>query len=78
MRPAGEVIRVAQGLLVIRAADQASLEIGHTLIDDQLETVGRVVDVFGPVSRPYIAVTPAEAVDPQQLLGVRLYERDAS
>ncbi len=78
MRPAGEVVRVTQGLLVVRAADQGYPEIGHTLIDDQLEAIGRVVDVFGPVSRPYVAVTPGDDIDAQRLLGERLYERDAS
>jgi len=72
MRRVGEVVRVAQGLAVARAPDSDSPEIGTTVLDESLEPVGRVVDVFGPVARPYVAV---DADAPTALLGAPLYVR---
>ncbi|MFC6726863.1 H/ACA ribonucleoprotein complex subunit GAR1, partial [Halobium palmae] len=44
-------------------------------VDESLTTVGRVVDVFGPVDRPYLAVSPADGVHLPDLLGAKLYAR---
>ena len=71
MKRAGEVVRVAQGLAIVRCPDEAHPDIGTELTDQELATVGQVVDVFGPVERPYLAVDPRS--DPALLLGNRLY-----
>jgi len=71
MKRAGEVVRVAQGLAIVRCPDEAHPDIGTELTDQELSTVGRVVDVFGPVERPYLAVDPRS--HPALLLGNRLY-----
>lgn len=84
MRRVGSVVRTAQGLAVLRAddtdGDDADTdafrdEIGTMVLDDDLEGVGRVVDVFGPVSRPYLAVTPDDGVHLPSLVGSTLYAR---
>jgi RNA-binding protein len=80
MRRVGEVVRTAQGLAILRAnpdADDDRLreEIGTMVLDDSLESVGRVVDVFGPVDRPYLAVTPDDDVHLPALIGSALYAR---
>ncbi|WP_222919020.1 Gar1/Naf1 family protein [Natrinema sp. SYSU A 869] len=86
MRRVGAVVRTAQGLAILRAdevdGDGPTTdievhrdEIGTMVIDDDLETVGRVVDVFGPVSRPYLAVTPDDGVHLPSLVGSTLYTR---
>lgn len=75
MRRVGEVVRTAQGLAIVRPPDDDHPEIGTTVVDDQLSTVGRVVDVFGPVTRPYVAVTPDDRASLPSLLGQRLYAR---
>ncbi|SEW32359.1 H/ACA ribonucleoprotein complex subunit GAR1 [Natrinema salifodinae] len=86
MRRVGSVIRTAQGLAVLRA-DQADAdggsngtekhrdEIGTVVLDDSLDEVGRVVDVFGPVAEPYVAVTPDDDVHLPSLVGSTLYAR---
>ncbi|ELZ13538.1 H/ACA RNA-protein complex component Gar1 [Halovivax asiaticus JCM 14624] len=71
MRRAGSVVEVAQGLLVCRATDD--IDIGTPVLDDSLTSVGRVVDVFGPVAEPYFAVTPSSSVHPPTLVGERIY-----
>lgn len=75
MKRVGAVVRTAQGLIVARAADDDRPEIGATVLDESLDGVGRVVDVFGPVSRPYVAITPATGVEPGATLGGKLYVR---
>ncbi|WP_254523628.1 H/ACA ribonucleoprotein complex subunit GAR1 [Natrinema caseinilyticum] len=86
MRRVGAVVRTAQGLAVLRAdapdgggashdGDEHRDEIGTIVLDDSLEEVGRVVDVFGPVSRPYLAVTPDDDVHLPSLVGSTLYAR---
>jgi len=73
MNRVGEVVRIAQGLLVVRAPDESVPGIGASVVDESLADVGRVVDVFGPVERPYVAVSPADDVQPPALLGEKLY-----
>ncbi|WP_090385387.1 H/ACA ribonucleoprotein complex subunit GAR1 [Natronobacterium texcoconense] len=83
MRRVGTVVRTAQGLAVLRTddgdtsadADEHRHEIGTMVLDDSLEEVGRVVDVFGPVDRPYLSVTPDDDVHLPSLVGSTLYAR---
>lgn len=75
MRRIGEVVRTAQGLAIVRCPDADHPDVGTELVDEDLVDVGQVVDVFGPVSRPYIAVSPAEGVQVATLLGSPLYAR---
>jgi RNA-binding protein len=89
MRRAGKAVRTTQGLVILRAPpdtvprpvdrDDPDLgdlpAIGDEVVDSSLTSVGRVVDVFGPVERPYLAVTPDRRA-PASVLGERLYVRD--
>ena len=77
MRPVGEVVRVAQGLAICRGTDGGHPDVGATVLDADLEPVGRVVDVFGPVERPFVAVSPEADGPLAPLVGTRLYERTA-
>lgn len=74
MKRLGEVVRT-HGLLVLRSADDDPPEIGTGVVDESLSEVGRVVDVFGPVTDPYVAVALDEDVDETRYLGDRLYVR---
>jgi RNA-binding protein len=75
MKRIGEVVRTAQGLAIVRAPEDDHPELGTEVLDQNLDTIGRVVDVFGPVARPYVAVSPEEHVTLPSLLGVKLYAR---
>lgn len=75
MRRLGEVVRTAQGLAVLRCPGDEPPDVGTEAVDEQLNLVGQVVDVFGPVSRPYVAVSPNEDVALASLLGKKLYAR---
>ncbi|MFB6168558.1 MAG: H/ACA ribonucleoprotein complex subunit GAR1 [Haloferacaceae archaeon] len=79
MRRLGTVERAAGGVAVVRVPDGEGgpfdpPEVGTEAVDERLATVGRVVDVFGPVERPYLAVTAADG-EPARLLGTVVYGR---
>ncbi len=71
----GTVVNTAQNLVVVRAPESASPSIGTVVIDESLDDVGRIVDVFGPVDRPYVAVDPRSDTQVVGLLGTTVYAR---
>ena len=75
MQRLGTVSRIAQNLLIVRCDTADHPGIGAEAVDESLSRVGRVVDVFGPVERPYVAITPTEGVRAASLVGERLYAR---
>jgi RNA-binding protein len=76
MRRIGTVSRTAQGLALVRwDGDAEPPAIGTELVDESLSSVGRVVDVFGPVSRPFLAVSPTSDDALATLVGTKLYAR---
>ncbi|MDG5778285.1 Gar1/Naf1 family protein [Haloarculaceae archaeon H-GB2-1] len=75
MKRVGDVRRVAQGLAIARCPDTDHPDIGTSVLDENLDDRGRVVDVFGPVGRPYVAISPANDVHLASLVGTTLYAR---
>jgi len=75
MKRIGEVVRIAQGLAVVRCPGEDHPDIGTDVVDEGLDDLGRVVDVFGPVDRPYLAISTDGGVRPADLLGGKLYAR---
>ncbi|MDB2259716.1 Gar1/Naf1 family protein [Halorubrum ezzemoulense] len=76
MRRVGTVVRTAGGLAIARGdAGNDPPRIGASIVDESLSTVGRVVDVFGPIDRPYVAITPGDGVGLADLLDEKLYAR---
>lgn len=72
----GTVVRTAGGVAIARAEPGVDPPaIGAGVIDESLSRVGRVVDVFGPVSHPYIAISPDDATALTSLVGGPLYAR---
>jgi RNA-binding protein len=47
-------------------------KIGETVVDENLKPVGKISDVFGPVSSPYAAVKPTIR-EPEKLTNKMLY-----
>jgi len=75
MKRVGEVVSVAQGVAVVRAPDADHVAIGTPVVDEDLDDCGRVVDVFGPVEHPYLAVSPDGDIHLPTLVGSPLYAR---
>jgi RNA-binding protein len=57
--------------IVVKAADNPP-KIGTSVVDENLKVVGKVFDVIGPVSSPYVVVKPAVR-EPEKLADKRLY-----
>jgi len=75
MERVGAVTGVAGGVVVARADEGVRPDLGSEVIDESLDRIGRIVDVFGPVGRPYVAITPDDDVRTALLVGERLYAR---
>lgn len=56
----------SSGNLILKAEDK--LKIGEAIFDADGKRIGTVFDLFGPVSRPFVAVKPG-TVDKERLLG---------
>lgn len=76
MNRIGTVVRTAQGLAIVRAADgDAPPAVGTAVIDEQLNDVGEIVDIFGPVESPYLAVNPTANRRLPELVQTVVYAR---
>ncbi|SEO38153.1 RNA-binding protein [Halogranum amylolyticum] len=75
MQRVGSVSRTAQNLAIVHCEDEDHPDIGTAVVDESLSRVGRVVDVFGPVDRPYVAVATDRGVRLAELVGQKLYTR---
>lgn len=75
MKRIGEVVRVAQGRAVMRCPDEDYPDVGTSAVTEDLAGAGEIVEVFGPVERPYCAVVPADDVRLATLVGSVLYAR---
>ncbi len=71
----GTVTKFSQGLLVVRSDSVAYPSLGTAVIDEQLEEVGTIVDVIGPVDRPFVIVSPLDKSNMEPLLNQRIYTR---
>jgi RNA-binding protein len=73
---AGTVVRATGGIAVVRSENRDHPSIGTPTVDERLDDTGTVVDVFGPVRRPYLAISPPETRRPASLVGEVLYVRE--
>ncbi|MBU6996089.1 MAG: hypothetical protein HXS41_01245 [Theionarchaea archaeon] len=56
MEEVGKVVSRFNRFLVCRAGKKAKFLLGQTVYSEQKKPVGIVVDIFGPVERPYLKV----------------------
>ncbi|WP_224332309.1 H/ACA ribonucleoprotein complex subunit GAR1 [Haloprofundus halobius] len=75
MQRVGTVSRTAQGLAIVRWEGDEDPRIGTSVVDESLSSAGRIVDVFGPVDAPYVAVTPKDRSKLPSMVGTKLYAR---
>ncbi|MFQ6051071.1 MAG: H/ACA ribonucleoprotein complex subunit GAR1 [Candidatus Hydrothermarchaeota archaeon] len=75
MRKLGKVSHISpQNHLIART--NFLPKIGSTVLSENREIVGRVLDVFGPVNSPYVSIVPDKKVNSQgmkSLVGSTLY-----
>lgn len=57
MQRIGRVLHVSRSRNLILRAEKTP-RVGDGVVDERLKPVGTVLDIFGPVSSPYVAVKP--------------------
>jgi len=67
----GHVLHLSSSGNVILKAENVP-RIGDEVADENLKSVGKIFDVFGPVSSPYVAVKP-NVKDPHRFVNNILY-----
>jgi len=67
----GKVISVTPSQNFVVKLDKTP-QIGSTVIDENLTTVGKVFDIIGPVSSPYAVIRPTIKT-PEKLANKQLY-----
>jgi RNA-binding protein len=43
------------------------------VLDKKANRIGTIIDVFGPVTQPYVAIRPFKEIDVAPLIGQMLY-----
>jgi len=67
----GRVLHISPSRNIIAKTEKPP-KIGETVVDENLRIVGKVFDIFGPVSSPYVAIR-ATIQRPEELIEKTLY-----
>ena len=67
----GKVLSVTPSKNIVVRIDKPP-KMGVAVIDENLNTVGRIFDIIGPVSSPYAVIRPS-LKDPENLVSKQLY-----
>lgn len=71
----GKVLHVTKGaLMVVRSSKEVlTPKEGRRVTTRSKKPIGRVKQIFGPASRPYISVKPFKGVEAEKLKGEELF-----
>ncbi len=56
MREVGDVVSRFKRFIVCRSGKKVKALLGETVYSEKGEVVGTLVDIFGPVERPYLKI----------------------
>jgi RNA-binding protein len=72
LRRLGTVLHISkQGSIIVKT--DKTPPIGARVVDKKAQTVGKVLDVFGPVKTPYVSIAPKDKKNMEHLVGQVLY-----
>ena len=71
MQRLGQVLHISPSRNIIVKIENIP-KIGQTVVDENLKTVGKIFDLFGPVSSPYVVIRPT-ILKPEELTNKVLY-----
>ncbi len=75
MRVLGKPSHISsQNHIIVRASFPPS--IGSRIVNESNSLVGTVIDVFGPVDKPFVSIKPATSIEPSAILQQTLFVRD--
>jgi rRNA processing protein Gar1 len=73
MKRIGQIKTTIDSIAIVRGDDETCPDIGTKVVDERLEEMGHVVDIIGPISRPYILIKTK--MHDESIVGKRLYSR---
>ena len=74
MRRLGEVLHLSKrGSLILRTEKTPPMGHQAIVLDKKANRIGTIIDVFGPVTQPYVAIRPFKEIDASTLIGQMLY-----
>ncbi len=74
MKRLGKVLHISnRGSIILRVEQTPPLGNKSIVMDKKAQEIGRIVDIFGPVSNPYVAIRPKRDFNPEKLVGQMLY-----
>ncbi len=76
MRRLGKVLHISKrGSIILRTDKTPSAGSKSVVLDKKSQEIGVIIDVFGPVKEPYVAIRPKQDIDASKLVGQMLYLR---
>jgi RNA-binding protein len=76
MRRLGKALHVSKrGSLILRTDKTPPIGPHALVLDKGANKIGTILDVFGPVTNPYVSIRLYEGIDAQKLIGQPLYLR---
>ena len=74
MRRLGKVLHISKrGSIILRTEKTPPVGARSVVLDKKAQEVGTIIDVFGPVKEPYVAVRPKRDFEVSKLIGQMLY-----
>ena len=74
MRRLGKVLHISKrGSIILRTDKTPPVGSKSVVLDKKAQEVGEIIDIFGPVKEPYVAIRPNRNFDPSKLVGHMLY-----
>jgi len=74
LRRLGQVLHISKrGAIILRTDKTPPMGSRSIVLDKKAREVGIIIDVFGPVKEPYVAVRPKGDFDTSNLVGQMLY-----
>jgi RNA-binding protein len=74
LRRLGKVLHISKrGSIILRTDKTPPVGNRSIVLDKKAQEVGTIIDVFGPVKEPYVAVRPKRDLDASKLVGQMLY-----
>jgi RNA-binding protein len=74
VRRLGKVLHISKrGSIILRTDKTPAVGTRSVVLDKKAQEVGTIIDVFGPVKEPYVAVRPKRDFDASKLIGQMLY-----
>ena len=74
MRRLGKVLHISKrGSIILRTDKTPPVGSKSVVLDKKAQEVGEIIDIFGPVKEPYVAIRPKRNFDPSKLVRHMLY-----